>query len=103
MLAGLSLAMLEAGLRGAAVALLAVLAALLLRDGRRTPAGLYGAMFAASVAAYVIVTAPGLLGGPLPLLPPFLLVSLCTPAIFLFFALAPFDEAILASWRHALP
>src|SRR5713101_1852192 len=62
MLAGLSLAMLEAGLRGAAVALLAVLAALLLRDGRRTPAGLYGAMFAASVAAYVIVTAPGLRG-----------------------------------------
>jgi len=103
MLAGLSLAMLEAGLRGAAVALLAVLAALLLRDGRRTPAGLYGAMFAASVAAYVIVTAPGLLGGPLPWLRPFRLVSLGTPAMFWLFALAAFDDAFVASWRHALP
>src|SRR5712692_3135624 len=77
MLAGLSLAMLEAGL--------------------------YGAMFAASVAAYVIVTAPGLLGGPLPWLRPLRLVSLGTPAMFWLFALAAFDDAFVASWRHALP
>ncbi|HEX9489183.1 MAG TPA: helix-turn-helix domain-containing protein [Stellaceae bacterium] len=104
MQAGLSFAMLEAGLRGAAVALGAVLAVLLLRDGRRTPAGLYGALFAASVAAYIIVTAPGLLFyRPLPWLVPLRLVSLGTPAIFWLFALAAFDDAFVASWRHALP
>src|SRR5258708_32241960 len=104
MQAGLSCAMLEAGLRGAAVALDAVLAVLLLRDGRRTPAGLYGALFAASVAAYIIVTAPGLLFyRPLPWLVPLRLVSLATPAIFWLLALAAFHHALLASWRHALP
>ncbi len=103
MQAGLSLTMLEAGLRGATVALLAVFAVLLLRDGRRTPAGLYGAMFAASVAAYVIVTAPDLLYRPLPWLVPLRLVSLGAPAMFWLFAVAAFDDAFVASWRHALP
>lgn len=104
MQAGLSLAMLEAGLRGAAVALVVVLAALLLRDGRRTAAGLYGALFAVSVAAYIIVTAPGLLfSRPLPWLVPLRLVSLGTPAMFWLFAWAAFDDAAKASWRHVVP
>jgi AraC-like DNA-binding protein len=103
MQAGLSLAMLEAGLRGAAVALVVVHAVLLLRDGRRTPAGLYGALFAASVAAYIIVTAPGLLRLASPWLLPLRLVSLGTPAMFWLFALAAFDDAAKASWRHAVP
>jgi AraC-like DNA-binding protein len=102
--AGPSLAMAEAGLRGAAVALLAVLAVLLLRDGRRTPAGLCGALFALSVAAYVIVTAPGLLHQPpRPWLVPLRLVSLGTPATFWLFALASFDDGFAPSWPHALP
>ena len=104
MQAGLSFAMLEAGLRGAAVALDVVLAALLLRDGRRTPAGLYGALFALSAAAYVVVTAPGLLYHPaLPWLVPLRLISLGTPAIFWLFAVAAFDDAFAASWRDAVP
>lgn len=102
--AGASLAMLEAGLRGAAVALLAVLAALLLRDGRRTPAGLYGALFALSVAAYVIVSTPVLLyQPPLPWLVPLRLIGLGTPAMFWLFAMASFDDGFAPSWRHAVP
>jgi AraC-like DNA-binding protein len=101
--AGLSLAMLEAGLRGAVVALLVVLAALLLRDARRTPTGLYGALFDVSVAAYVVVTLPALLYFPSPWLLPFRLMSLGTPAMFWLFALASFDDAFVVSWRHALP
>src|SRR6185312_12494270 len=104
MQAGLSFAMLEAGLRGAAVALDVVLAALLLRDSRRSPAGLYGALFALSAAAYVVVTAPGLLYQPaLPWLVPLRLISLGTPAVFWLFAVAAFDDAAVASWRDALP
>jgi AraC-like DNA-binding protein/uncharacterized membrane protein (DUF485 family) len=101
--AGLFLAMLEAGLRGATVALLAVLAMLLLRDGRRAPAGLYGALFDLSVAAYVVVTLPSLLYLPLPWLLPLRLVSLGTPVMFWLFASASFDDAFVPSWRHALP
>ena len=102
--AGLSLAMLEAGLRGAAVALLAVLAVLLLRDGRRTPAGLYGALFAVSVAAYVVVSTPVLLHQtPLPWLVPLRLIGLGTPAMFWLFAMASFDDGFAPSWQHALP
>lgn len=102
--AGLSLAMLEAGLRGAVVALLVVLAVLLLRDGRRTPIGLYGALFAVSVACYVIVSVPGLIHHrPVPLLVLPRLISLGAPAMFWLFASASFNDAFVRSWRHALP
>src|SRR6185312_5861924 len=102
--AGLSLAMLEAGLRGAAVALLVVHAVLLLRDGRRTPAGLYGALFALSVASYVVVSTPVLLHQPpLPWLVPLRLIGLGTPAMFWLFAMASFDDGFAPSWPHAFP
>jgi AraC-like DNA-binding protein len=103
MQAGLSFALLEAGLRGAVVALLVLLAVLLLRDGRRAPAGLYGALFDVSVAAYVFVTAPDVLHQPLGWLLPFRLVSLGTPVTFWLFASASFDDAFTPSWRHAVP
>jgi AraC-like DNA-binding protein len=103
MQAGLSFAMLEAGLRGAVVALLVLLAALLLRDARRAPAGLYGALFDVSVAAYVFVTAPDVLHQPMRWLLPFRLVSLGTPVTFWLFASASFDDTFVPSWRHALP
>ena len=97
----LAFPLLEAALRGGAVVLLAVLAVLLLRDGRRAPAGVYGALFAASVAAYVIVTAPGLLNLPVLWLLPLRLGSLGTPAMFWLFAKASFDDAFVPSWRDA--
>ncbi len=100
---GLVWPLLESAVRGAAVALLAVLAVLLLRDGRRAPAGIYGALFAFSVAAYIVVTAPELVHRRLlSLLPPRLL-SLGTPATFWLFAKASFDDNFAASWRDAPP
>jgi len=96
------LPMIEAALRGGVVTLLAVLALLLLRDARRTPAGVYGALFAASVAAYVVVTAPGLLGVRLLALVPLRLLSFGTPAMFWLFAKASFDDDFKRSWRDAL-
>jgi AraC-like DNA-binding protein len=95
------LPMIEAALRGGVVTLLAVLALLLLRDGRRTAAGIYGALFAASIAAYVIVTAPGLLYARLLWLLPLRLLSLGSPAMFWLFAKASFDDDFVRSWRDA--
>jgi AraC-like DNA-binding protein len=96
-----TLPMMEAALRGGAVTLLAVLALLLLRDGRRTSAGIYGALFAVSIAAYVIVTAPGLLNARLLGLLPLRLLSLGSPAMFWLFARASFDDDFVRSWRNA--
>jgi hypothetical protein len=98
---GNTLPMIEAALRGGVVTLLAVLALLLLRDARRTPAGVYGALFATSVAAYVIVTAPGLLNARLIGLLPLRLLSLGTPAVFWLYARASFDDGFVRSWRDA--
>ena len=47
----------EAALRGGAVVLLVLLVALLLRDARRVPAGIFAGLFAAGAAAYTIVSA----------------------------------------------
>jgi AraC-like DNA-binding protein len=99
-----ALPMIEAALRGGAVALLAVLALLLLRDARRSPAGPYAGLFAFSVAAYIIVTAPELLNHrPVLWLLPLRLASLGTPAMFWLFAKAAFDDGFVASWRDAAP
>jgi AraC-like DNA-binding protein len=98
-----ALPMIEAALRGGAVTLLAVLALLLLRGGRRTSAGIYGALFAVSIAAYVIVTAPGLLNARLLGLLPLRLLSLGSPAMFWLFAKAAFDDDFVRSWRDAPP
>jgi AraC-like DNA-binding protein len=98
-----ALPLIEAALRGGAVTLLAVLALLLLRGRRRTSAGIYGALFAVSIAAYVIVTAPGLLNARLLGLLPLRLLSLGSPAMFWLFAKAAFDDDFVRSWRDAPP
>jgi AraC-like DNA-binding protein len=104
MAGGESLALVEAAIRGGAVTLLAVLAVLLLRDARRTPAGLYGAFYAASIAAYVVSSAPGLLHHPWALwLMPERLAALGAPAMFWLFARASFDDGFKPSWRDAGP
>ncbi|HUH85329.1 MAG TPA: helix-turn-helix domain-containing protein [Stellaceae bacterium] len=99
-----SLALIEAGIRGGAVTLLAVLAVLLLRDARRAPAGLYGALFALSGIGYVISSAPELVyHAPALWLAPARLASFGAPAVFWLFARASFDDAFTPSWRDAAP
>jgi len=99
-----SLEMIEAAIRGGTVTLLVVLAFLLLRDARRAPAGLYGALFAASAASYVVTSAPELVHHPPALwLLPERLASLGAAAMFWLFARASFDDAFRPSWRDAGP
>jgi len=99
-----SVALIEAAIRGGAVTLLAVLALLLLRDARRAPAGLYGALFALSAIGYVISSAPQLVyHAPALWLAPARLASFGAPAVFWLFARASFDDAFTPSWRDAAP
>jgi AraC-like DNA-binding protein len=99
-----SLTLIEAAIRGGAVTLLAVLAVLLLRDARRAPAGLYGALFALSAIGYVISSAPQLVHhAPAPWLAPARFASFGSPAVFWLYARASFDDAFAPSWRDAVP
>jgi len=99
-----ALTLIEAAIRGGAVTLLAVLAVLLLRDARRAPAGLYGALFALSAIGYVISSAPQLVyHAPALWLAPARFASFGSPAVFWLFAKASFDDAFTPSWRDAVP
>ena len=82
----------EAAIRGGAVTVLLLVATLLLRDRRRTPTGLYSALFALSVAAYVIASAPGFSVLDARWRIPIGLASMGVPAIFWIAAAAYFDD-----------
>jgi len=90
----------EVALRAGAVALLALLAALLVRDARRTPAGVFGALLALGVAAYVVRA-----GLPPALtawwLWPLKIASFGNPVCFWLLASAIFDDEFRPDWRHA--
>jgi AraC-like DNA-binding protein len=95
--------LIEAALRGGALALLALLAVVRLREARRSPAALYAGLFALSVAAYVVESAPEFAYLPVPWLVPIRIVSCATASVFWLFAVASFDDEFEASWRDALP
>jgi AraC-like DNA-binding protein len=88
----------EAGLRGGAVTTLLLLAALLLRDSGRSPAGRNCALLVSSTAGYVICSAPGVATFESPLGFSLLIVSLGIPALFWISAAAVFDDAFKPSW-----
>ena len=94
--------LIEAALRGGAVVLLVLLVALLLRDARRVPAGVFAALFAFGAAAYTIVSASFFAPvPPLPLLP-LRMLGMGNPLVFCLFAASLFDDDFRPSWRHAL-
>jgi AraC-like DNA-binding protein len=92
----------EAAMRGGAVFLLLLLAVLLLRDARRIPAGLFGALFALGVACYAVVSASAFAGAPSPWLLPPRFVAMGNPVVFCLFAAALFDDDFKPSWWLAL-
>jgi AraC-like DNA-binding protein len=94
--------LIEAAVRGGAFFLLILIAALLLRDARRVPAGLFGALFAFGVACYAVVSAPAFATGLSVslLLPRF--ISMGNPVVFCLFAAALFDDDFKPSWWHVL-
>jgi AraC-like DNA-binding protein len=94
--------MLETAVRGAAFGLLALLAVLLLRDGRRMAAARLGAVFAAGAASALISAAPAFDGETYPWLLPFQLLNAGNPVVFWLLASALFDDAFRLRWPHGL-
>lgn len=93
----------EAGLRGAGIAVLLMLAAVGWRDARPVPAARYGVLFMLCGVAYLVESAPPLAFTDLPWLAPPRLLSNAAPAVFLLWASATFDDAFRPSWKAWLP
>jgi AraC-like DNA-binding protein len=94
--------LIEAALRGGAVVLLVLVAALLLRDARRVPAGVFGALFALGAASYAIVSASAFALEPSAWLLPLRIVGIGNPVVFCLFAAALFDDDFKPSWLQAV-
>jgi AraC-like DNA-binding protein len=94
--------LIEAALRGGAVVLLVLLVALLLRDARRVPAGIFAGLFAAGAAAYTIVSASVFAPVPPLSLLPLRMLGMGNPLVFCLFAASLFDDDFRPSWWHAL-
>jgi AraC-like DNA-binding protein len=93
---------LEAALRGGAVVVLLLRVVVAARDARRDPASRYSALLAASIAAYIVESAPGF-GTLDPLLRiPVHIVSAGTPAAFWIAMGAIFVDEFRSRWYHAL-
>ena len=94
--------MLETAIRGAAFGLLGLLAALLLRDGRRQTAARLGALFAIGSAATLVSAAPAFDGEPYLWLLPFQVLNAGNPVVFWLLASALFDDDFKLRWPHGL-
>lgn len=92
---------LETALRGGTVVLLLFLALVLLRDARRTPAGVFGALFALGGAAYAICSASALASGGSSWLVPLRIAAIGNPVIFWLLSATLFDDEFRPSWWHA--
>ena len=94
------MSILEAALRGSAVALLLLSATLLFRDTGRGLAGRISALFSLSAAAYVVSSAPGFTELDVPFRFSILMVSRGAPALFWMWAAAVFNDEFKLSWQH---
>lgn len=93
----------EAGLRGAGIAVLLLLALLGWRDARRVPGARYGVLFTLGAAAFLVESAPGPATSSALWILPLRLLSSITPASFQLWASSIFDDSFLPSWRRWLP
>jgi AraC-like DNA-binding protein len=94
---------LEAGLRGGAIALFLLLAITGWRDARRAPAGRLTVLFDLCGIAYLIETVPPLAAAHPPWIVPIQLLSMATPAVFLHWAAANFNDFFVPAWWRWLP
>jgi len=94
--------LIEAALRGGAVVLLILVSALLLRDARRVPAGVFGALFALGTASYTIVSASVFAVTPPSWLLPLQVIAMGNPVVFCLLAATLFDDDFKPSWLHAV-
>ncbi len=91
---------LETAVRGGAIALLLLLAALSLRAANRSSAQLLSGLFALSVAAFTLTSMPELAFRHVLWLLPLRLVSAGTSVVFWLWSRALFDDSFRPSWRH---
>src|SRR5580704_15990013 len=93
----------ETGLRGGAIALLALLAITGWRDARREPAARLTVLVDLCAVAYLIESAPAVaFVAPLWIVPVRIL-SMATPAVFLHWAAGSFDDFYAPKWWRWLP
>lgn len=97
-----SLVTLDIALRGAAIALLLIVAVATLRRGRGRPAAWLGALLATGAAAYAVCSSPGPHGELSPWFAPVLMLCTGNAAVFWLFARALFDDSFRLSPWHAL-
>jgi AraC-like DNA-binding protein len=94
---------LEAGLRGAAMALLLLLAIVGWRDARHTAVGRYSVLIELCAIAYLIESAPPITALNPVWIVPIRLVSNTGPALFPLWVAANFDDSFVPKWWRWLP
>jgi AraC-like DNA-binding protein len=92
-----------AALRGGAIALLLLYAAMMWRDRRHVAAGRYAALLALCGVAYMIEQAPEFAHECPAWIIPIRLFSISGPALFYLWAAAQFDDDFVPNWRWWLP
>jgi len=97
------MSVLETGLRGGAIALLLLLAVAGWRDARHDPAARLTVLLDLCAIAYLIESAPAIAFVNPPWLIPIRLMSMATPAVFLHWAAASFDDFYRPRWWRWLP
>jgi AraC-like DNA-binding protein len=97
------MSVLETGLRSGAIALLLLLAITAWRDMRDEPAAKLTVLLDLCAVAYLIESAPALAFVNPPWLIPIRLLSMATPAVFLQWATASFDDFYRPRWWRWLP
>jgi AraC-like DNA-binding protein len=97
----MSIAVVETALRGGAVVLLLFIAAILLRDARRTATGMFGPLFALGSAAYAISSASIFATAAPAWCIPLRIIAIGNPVIFWLFSATLFDDDFKPSWWHA--
>ena len=95
--------LLDASLRGGAVALLGLLAIVGGRHAGRSAVDRAAVAFDLCAIAYLIESAPGLRDLHAGWIVPVRLLSLCTPAVFLLWSQAAFSDPFVPRWWRWLP
>lgn len=93
----------EAGVRGGGITILLLLALFAWRDARHVAAARYYVLFILSGIAYLVESAPGLIGIEPPWLVPLRFLSAVSSALFQLWAWAAFDDSFQPSWFAWLP
>jgi AraC-like DNA-binding protein len=96
------MSILEAALRGGAVILLLMRVAVLLGSARSSRVSRYSALLLASIAAYVVESAPGFDALDLRVRVPIHVVTSATPAVFWIAMATLFVDDFRPRWYHAL-